>query len=104
MDLFFAIGNKINRVAFEKMRLVGAYYKNIARPETLHIIAGYQRALPFNYPGNLCFVVPVQVLVKMRQYIFLQVYGIAGGHGYGKLNHLHLTNITDIFIFPLNFG
>ena len=65
MNVFAAVLLKIIRVAFEQVGLVGAKNINIARLKTLHTGARDQGAFAFDDPGDLCFVMAVQVIVKM---------------------------------------
>ena len=96
MNSFFTVFIKIAGVAFKKMWLVGANNKNITGRKWLHIIARHQRALAADYPGNLYFMMAVQMLIKMRQVIFLHMNTFVFCNRYCKLNYFHFTNINDI--------
>jgi hypothetical protein len=98
------------------MRLVGAENINVTALKALHTGTGNKGALSFDDPGNLCFVMPVQVVVKMRLDVFLHHYRMFLRYRNGKLNDfhdqldwlvnwnvskgqesvLHLTNITKL--------
>lgn len=84
-DLFAASRREVGRIAFEDMRLVGPQPENIAGPESMHIIIRHEGALSLLYPGELHFLMPVQVRIKIGQHISLYDDGFVEGHRYGKL-------------------
>ena len=65
MNIFLAVLFKIDGIAFEQMWLVGAQYINVARLKALHTGAGNEGAFAFDDPGYLCFIMAVQVIVKV---------------------------------------
>jgi hypothetical protein len=66
----------------------------------VHVIAGYEGTFPFDDPGDLGFIVAVQVLVKEGLYVFLYDYRMLSRYWDRELNYLHFTNIIKIFLKP----
>src|SRR5688572_14305501 len=94
---FFALALiKIYRVAFQYMRLVRSENIYFTRLESLHATARYQRALAFDDPGNLCFVMSMKMIIKMRQNIFLYYNRMFFRYRQCELYYFHFTNITKI--------
>ena len=93
MNLQTTVLFKINRIAFEKMRLVGTYYKKIAGAKCLHNVTGDECASATDYVGNLRFSMAVKMLIKMRQEIFLDMNRMIPCYRNCKLYNLHLTKL-----------
>jgi hypothetical protein len=55
------------------MRLIGPYNEQVAGMKRQHIIANQQCAFPVYYPGNLDFIMTMQMTIKIRQSILLNM-------------------------------
>src|SRR5262245_957428 len=83
------------------MRLVGAEDIDVAALKALHTGACNEGAFAFYDPGNLCFVVAVQVVVEMGQYVFLHHNAMFLRNGNGELYNFHvqLDLVEMVWIF-----
>lgn len=71
MYLLPAAPGKVIGIAFKDVGLVTAKDVYITWLKALHGTARYQRALSFNDPGELDFIMAVQMIVEMGQDVFL---------------------------------
>jgi hypothetical protein len=88
-DLFSAGGGKIRGVAFEDVRQVDAQPIDLAPPEGIHIVFGDQGPFTLLDPGQLDFLMPVQVRIKMGKDIFLHDDRFVTRHWDGELQYFH---------------
>ena len=93
---FFTFGQKIGRIAFKYMRLIGAQPVNFIGSEAVHIVFRYYRAFSFLNPGQLYFVVAMQVRIKIRQRLFLNNDRLIDRNRDRKLQDFHIRNFINI--------
>ena len=87
---------EVHGIALQYMRLIGAENIDVTGFETLHTTARDQRAFAFDDPGDLCFIMTMKVVVKMRQNIFLNDHGMFLRDRQCELDYFHFTNISKI--------
>ncbi len=67
----------------------------------MHIVLGYQRAFALLDPGELDLLMPVQMRIEMRQYIFLYDDSLVVWDRDGELQYFHAPNIRILRILSI---
>src|SRR5262245_22590146 len=76
------------------MRQVDAQPVYFTASKGVHIIFRNEGALALLDPGKLDLFVPVEMGIKVRQYVLLNDDGLVARNGDGELQYFHLPEIT----------
>ena len=71
------------------MRLVCSNHKQITGLKWLHVVPNDKRPLSRKNPGDLDFNMAMQMRIKKRQLVFLDMNGIANLFRYREINDFH---------------
>ena len=92
----FAFWKKISRVALKYMRLIGTKPIDFIRSETVHIVFRDYRAFSFLYPGQLYFMVTMQVRIEIGQRFLLNNDRLISRNRNGELQNFHAKKFRGI--------